>query len=190
MGNEKNDKYTMKIKESQNNYIIEDRYEIIEGLRYDLLSSPKINHQILVSELSTSINKTCHTEGLILFAPLDVHLNEANILQPDIIFIRNENLHIIKDGYIKGAPDLLIEILSPSSGAMDKIKKKSVYERFGVQEYWIVDPHYATVDQFMLVDGKYQLAATYDSLGRIESPQLACLSIELSRMFEVANRFG
>ncbi|WP_164515176.1 Uma2 family endonuclease [Paenibacillus lentus] len=127
---------------------------------------------------------------MILFAPLDVHFNEANILQPDIIFIRNENLHIIKDGYIKGVPDLLIEILSPSSGAMDKIKKKAVYEQFGVREYWIVDPHYATVDQFLLVDEKYQLSETFDSLGKIRSPHLTCLSVELDKMFQAANRFG
>lgn len=186
----KSDKSITRVKENTDNYIIEERFEMIEGIRYDFLSSPKINHQILVSELTTAINKTCHTEGLILFAPLDVHFNEANILQPDIIFIRNENLHIIKDGYIKGVPDLLIEILSPSSGAMDKVKKKAVYEQFGVGEYWIVDPHYATVDQFLLVDDKYQLSATYDSSGKVVSPQLACLSVELDKIFQAANRFG
>lgn len=69
----KSEKFITRVKENQENYIIEDRFEIIEGVRYDFLSSPKINHQILVSELTTAINKTCHTEGLILFAPLDVH---------------------------------------------------------------------------------------------------------------------
>ncbi|WP_379395615.1 Uma2 family endonuclease [Paenibacillus lentus] len=186
----KSDKSITRIKENPDNYIVKERFEIIEGVRYDFLSSPKINHQILVSELTTAINITCHTEGLILFAPLDVHFDEANILQPDIIFIRNENLHIINDGYIKGVPDLLIEIMSPSSGAIDKVKKKAVYEQFGVSEYWIVDPHYATVDQFLLVDDKYQLAATYDNSGKVESPQLACLSVELTKMFQAANRFG
>ncbi|MGG4552192.1 Uma2 family endonuclease [Paenibacillus humicus] len=89
----------------------------------------------------------------------------------------------------ESAPDLLIEILSPSSGAIGKVKKKAVYEQFRVREYWFVEPHYVTVDQFLLVDGKYQLAATNYSSWRIESPQLACLSVELSKMFQAANRF-
>lgn len=67
-------------------------------------------------------------------------LSERNVVQPDILFIKTENLSVIKDKNIAGAPDLIIEILSPSSAYHDLLDKKEIYAQFGVQEYWIVDP--------------------------------------------------
>ncbi|MGZ7443531.1 Uma2 family endonuclease [Paenibacillus sp. TH7-28] len=189
MSEKKQDKPRTFVKETPGSYWIEERFEIIGGVRYDFLSSPKISHQILVTELYASIRETCHSQGITIVAPMDVHLDEENIVQPDLIFIRHENLHIIRDGFVKGAPDLLIEILSPRTGSKDKVVKKALYERFGVKEYWIVDPLYATVDQFVLTDGVYALAATYDDQGMITSPLVPCLSLDLNRLFREALRF-
>ncbi|WP_373229342.1 Uma2 family endonuclease [Cohnella sp.] len=189
MSEEKADKRKAGVKEGQSGYWIEERYEIIEGVRYDFLSSPKVTHQMLVTELNASIRASCHTVGIVLVAPMDVHFDENNIVQPDLIFIANENLPIIKDGWVKGVPDLLVEILSPSTGSKDKVRKKAIYERFGVQEYWIVDPGYSTIDQLVLVDGKYQLAATYGDEETFTSPKLSCISIDLRQLFHNAMRF-
>ena len=118
---------------------------------------------------------------------MDVHLDEGNIFQPDLIFISNENRHIIKER-IEGAPDLVAEILSPSTSSNDKIHKKAQYERFGVKEYWIVDPVHLIIDQFVLVNHKYQLHATYDELNTLTSARFTCISVDLNLLFKDIKR--
>ena len=89
-------------------------------------------------------------------APYDVYLNRRNAYQPDITFIANENLHKIKDNGLHGAPDLVIEILSPATWRFDKEDKKDEYERSGVKEYWMVDPVDKTAEGFQLVGNEFQ----------------------------------
>ncbi|MBD0277953.1 MAG: Uma2 family endonuclease [Flavisolibacter sp.] len=88
--------------------------------------------------------------------PYDVYLNRRNAYQPDIIFIANENLHKIKEDGLHGAPDLVIEILSPATWRIDKEDKKDEYERSGVKEYWMVDPLDKSTEGFQLVHGEFQ----------------------------------
>jgi Uma2 family endonuclease len=89
-------------------------------------------------------------------APYDVYLNRRNVYQPDIVFIANENLHKIKENGFHGAPDLVIEILSPATWRLDKEDKKDEYERSGVKEYWMVEPTDKTTEGFRLVNGEFQ----------------------------------
>lgn len=89
-------------------------------------------------------------------APYDVYLNRRNAYQPDIIFIANENIHKIKYNGLHGAPDLVIEILSPATWRIDKEEKKYEYERSGVKEYWTVDPSDKTTEGFRLVNGEFE----------------------------------
>jgi Uma2 family endonuclease len=127
---------------------------------------------------------SCRERGIIILAPMDVHFDDGdNIAQPDLIFIANENRKIIRDGFVFGAPDLLVEVLSESTGRRDKTLKKSMYERFGVKEYWTVDPIYRTVDQFLLVDGRYQFMDTLSEDHMLKSPQFECIHIKLSSIF-------
>src|SRR5690348_5516421 len=112
------------IKEQQEVYDPFDRYEIIDGIRYDLKPSPIASHQTLIGGLHLALHHDCHPNGVILIAPMDVYLNEDNIIQPDIIYILNENTQIIKKKRIEGVPDLLVEVLSPSTASRDKIRKK------------------------------------------------------------------
>ncbi|TVY11985.1 Uma2 family endonuclease [Paenibacillus cremeus] len=171
------------IKEQQGTYDIPERYEIIGGVRYDFLSSPKVAHQSILGNFYRSIHTTCHLNGKIYLAPLDVHFDEDNIVQPDVIYIANENLGIIRDGYIFGAPDLLVEILSRSTSRRDKTLKKSLYEANGVKEYWLADPHYRMVEQFALVNGTYRLINTLTEEQTLTSPSFSCISIDLSTIF-------
>jgi len=169
-----------KVKEQQETYSpIEERYEIIEGVRYDLLSSPKYAHQKMLTNFYLAFHSACSQEGEILLAPMDVHFDENNIVQPDVIYITRERLDIIRDGFVFGVPDLLVEILSESTGRHDKIVKKALYEKFGVKEYWLADPIYRIVDQFVLRERRYQLAATLSEGDTLTSPTVPCLSIDL-----------
>jgi len=92
--------------------------------------------------------------GHIFDAPLDVRLDEYNVVQPDLIYISEKNKHIITEKNIQGAPDLMMEILSPSSFHHDQERKKAVYERFGVLEYWIIDPANQVIEIFSLSTNK------------------------------------
>jgi Uma2 family endonuclease len=167
----------------KHNPFIEERYEIIEGIRYDFHPSPTFNHQVLITGITVSLEITCHSTGTIIVAPMDVFFDEDNIYQPDVIYIRNENAGIIKPNRIEGAPDLVIEIISPSTSNRDKIKKKTKYAHFGVLEYWIVDPIHRLVDQFILENHKYLLYGTYGLQDILTSPRFTCINIDLDKLF-------
>ena len=170
--------------EGESNPFIEERYEIINNVRFDLKPAPTVNHQRLVGDLHHMMKTTCNQNGVILVSPIDVYLDEENRFQPDLVFISNENQDIIKEVRIEGAPDLVAEVLSLSTSANDKILKKDQYERFGVKEYWIVDPVHLTLDQFVLENGKYQLYKTYATEGTLTSPILSCIKIDMHKLFE------
>ena len=108
--------------------------------------------------------------GEIRVAPYDVRFSKQNIFQPDIVFILNENLFKINRTGLKGAPDLVIEILSPSTGHLDFAEKKNVYEEYGVKEYFIVDPENKKVDTFILKNNLFEQQK--ERVGKIKSKVL------------------
>lgn len=164
--------------------LIEERYEMINGIRYDFTPSPTFDHQVLVTKLSNELYKTCYPNGYIVVAPMDVHLDTNNIIQPDVIYISNERTHIIQGQKIIGAPDLLIEILSPSTSKKDKTIKKDLFEKFGVTEYWIVDPVHYIIDQFVLEDQAYKGYQSYGLGDILVSDHFSCIAINLDSIFK------
>ncbi|MEO8109311.1 MAG: Uma2 family endonuclease [Ginsengibacter sp.] len=120
--------------------------------------SPIDIHQVVVGEIFIEISLLVRKTkiGNVRIAPYDVNFSKQNILQPDILFIKNENLHKIKSNGLFGSPDLIVEVLSPSTSHLDLEEKKLIYERYGVQEYFIVDPNSKSVISFYLVDGEYE----------------------------------
>jgi Uma2 family endonuclease len=131
--------------------------EVIENVLY-MTPAPNFFHQRICGELVFEIMSVLKKSnaGECLFAPLDVYLDDKNAYQPDIIFIAKENLEIIKNGKVKGSPDLIIEILSTASIKHDKITKRLVYERVGVKEYFIVDPSSKEVITYYLKNNKFE----------------------------------
>lgn len=131
--------------------------------------APNIRHQEILNEINIEISFFLRKNniGKVLIAPTDVRFSKENILQPDILFIKNENLFKIKEKGIAGAPDLVIEILSPSTSQLDYEEKKSIYERFGVSEYFIVDPGSKSVDSYFLKEKVYEEQKTLT--GKISS---------------------
>jgi Uma2 family endonuclease len=119
--------------------------------------SPLDIHQVILNEIN--VNLTLHVGktkiGHVRISPYDVHLSKSNILQPDICFIKEENKgNIDKKGLI-GAPDLVIEILSPGTKKYDLNDKKEIYENYGVREYFIVEPSNLKVKSYILKNSKY-----------------------------------
>jgi len=131
--------------------------------------APTYNHQKVLQKIFFDIQNHLNNYeiGEILIAPFDVHLDDENIFQPDLIFIRNENLSNIQENGYHGAPDLVLEVLSPGTARYDRRKKKTAYERHGVSEYWLVDPDTREAEGFFLKEGRY--GDPVRSNGRIES---------------------
>jgi Uma2 family endonuclease len=147
--------------------------ELINNRLY-MSPSPKGRHQRLLTQLILKFGN--HIEsmqlGELYVAPFDVYLDEEqNAVQPDIIFISSENLNIVNDDdVIHGVPDLIVEILSPGNPDYDKVIKKELYERFGVKEYWIIDPATQETTGYQLKNGSYQQLKSL--AGVIDSPML------------------
>ncbi len=127
------------------------RYELLEGELF-MVPSPSYYHQKVLRELFRFLDSYVRGKelGEVCLSPLDVVLSNENLLQPDIFFISKENMSIIKEDSIRGAPDLVIEILSPSSGYREREVKKKIYAKYGVKEYWLVDTKKKRVEVFAL----------------------------------------
>jgi len=115
------------------------RYELIHG-RLVMAPSPTVKHQDVLAEILTEIKIFLRVNpiGNALSSPCDVHIGNE-VYQPDILFIRNENKDVVITSHIIGAPDLVVEILSPSTAENDYGVKFDTYEKYGVKEYWIID---------------------------------------------------
>ena len=164
-----------------------NRYEVIDGVLY-MSPSPIVRHQIILRNLSFMLGAwTKKTKaGTILFAPMDVVLSKHNVVQPDILFVSNERASIIEEKNLQGAPDLLIEILSEGNRRHDEVRKRVLYESFGVLEYWIVDPVLETIKVYRLEDDRFTRVAEW-SLERedvIVSPVLPGFDYGLADVFE------
>ncbi len=149
------------------------RAELIDNILY-MPPSPTSNHQIASSDLLTDINSYLRKRGLgrVISAPMDVYLDEeSNAVQPDLIIVLKDQLHIIhENGHIHGVPAILIELLSAGNKSHDLIRKKDLYERFGVQEYHIVDPVTKLVLSFSLSGSLY--GGAREEIGKLVSPML------------------
>lgn len=160
------------------------RYELLGG---ELLMAPAPipYHQNISRKLFYSIYE--HTRendlGEVYYSPIDVVLSNEDVVQPDIVFIRKDRLSIIREEAIHGAPDLLIEILSPSTAERDRTLKKTLYARSGVKEFWITDPVTKTIEVFTLTPQGYQLFKRFEVGQTLTSPLLTHLEIPLKQIF-------
>jgi Uma2 family endonuclease len=169
----------------------QDYEQLPEGAPYQLIDgelvmspSPIFYHQRIVLELSTQLNTFVKKNGLgaVVTAPMDVYLADTEIYQPDIIFISNERKHIIEER-IKGAPDLIVEVLSPSNAYYDLIHKKNVYETKGVREYWIVDPQEKSIEVFENTGQEFRSLAKAPQTGSVSSKVLKGFEVQLEKIF-------
>ncbi len=159
--------------------------QVIEG---DLIMSPSPNtfHQEIILRILVAIENflTKHPIGKVFGAPLDVFLTETNVYQPDIIFVANDQRSIITEHGIEGPPDLVVEILSPSTAAYDRGSKRKIYARAGVQELWLIDPEKRQIEVFDLLADPEISAATHDANAVFNSKLLPGLNFEASTIFK------
>lgn len=159
------------------------RYEVLEGCLEAMSPSPTANHQSVGGQLFLSLQR-CKSDYLVFVAPLDVILSPTNVLQPDVLLIHRSRSEIVTKRGVEGAPDLVVEILSPSSRAKDKVRKMKIYAKHGVPEYWVIDIGSQTLERFVRDDnGVYELIELFESGDTVSSDKLPCASFALDELF-------
>lgn len=159
----------------------DQRYEIIDG-KLLMAPAPDTWHQNWIGELYALLRNHVKNRklGRLILSPVDVVLDQRNTVQPDLVFVGNENLDIIQRRAIFGTPDMLIELISPSSGRRDRNEKRKLYARFGVKEYWIGDPANKSIEIFVLKNGRYELHCAAEVQGKLTSVVLTGLEFDLA----------
>jgi Uma2 family endonuclease len=160
------------------------RREIIEGELF-VTPSPLISHQRVLVQLTRAFIKylEVHPLGELLVAPLDVILSEHNVLEPDLLFVLKEHQGVLKD-WVRGAPDLVVEILSPATEARDRGPKMKAYARFAVGEYWIVDPAAQVIEIYRLAAEGFQLAKMCAKDDTVETTLLPGFLLPVGALFQ------
>ena len=162
------------------------RHELLDG-EHIVTPTPVSGHQRVSIRLATALHAFVqqHRLGEVLAAPFDVILSDHDVVEPDLLFVSNERRAIVQD-WVRGAPDLVVEILSPSTRRLDEVTKRHLYDRFGVREYWIVDLDIDTVKVYRRAeDGGFlrvaELAAEADDA--LDTPLLPGFSLRLRELF-------
>jgi Uma2 family endonuclease len=160
-------------------------YELFDG-EIMKRSAPSLIHQSVSRELLTEITLFLRKNplGTVYSAPVDLNLDEHNAFQPDLAFVSKERSFLIEDGdYIKGAPDLVVEIISPGTVKKDRVIKKDLCERFAIREYWLVDPLNKGIEIYIMQEDKYVLHDLQEISGKISSTVLTGFELELGHIF-------
>jgi Uma2 family endonuclease len=162
------------------------RHEILDGAHF-VLETPYLRHQRVSGRLMMRIYGLQESSGLgeTLIGPFNVVLSEHDVALPDILFVSEGRKGIVTEENIQGAPDLMIEIVSPDTRTRDFGLKRDRYERFGVEEYWVADPDGDTVSVFRREGNRFAdplvLSASADD--RLTTPLLPGLEIRLGDVF-------
>lgn len=160
------------------------RYELLDGV-VEEMTAPNPKHQRVVGRLLVLLVRALQESGRgeVFLAPYDIVLDVHTVLQPDLVFIANENAGIVNDKNVRGAPDFVVEVLSPSTRRKDVLRKSRLYARAGVPWYWIVDPEIDRVEFMQRDGGDYALAARFDAPAVAEPPGFPTVRIPLDALF-------
>lgn len=166
------------------------RYELIHG-EVHVTPALATRHQAVLQNLSLGLGPHVYKNhlGELWLAPLDVRLGEDTVLQPDLIFISNANAGIIREDWIAGAPDLVVEVLSPSTAAHDRATKLWMHAEAGVPEIWFIDPSAKTVEVLKLQGKKYSVESALTGEQVLVSALFPAWQLTLRDLFDFRGRF-
>jgi Uma2 family endonuclease len=166
------------------------RYELVRG-EVHVTPAPATRHQAVVQNLTINLGSHVIKNhlGEVWTAPLDVRLSGETALQPDLIFISNARAGIIQENWIAGAPDLIVEVLSPSTAAYDRATKLPIYADAGVPEVWLIDSQAKTAEVLKLQGKKYFVEATHAGDQVLTSNLFPGWQLSLDDLFDFRGRF-
>jgi Uma2 family endonuclease len=161
----------------------DERYELLDG-ELVMSEAPRIVHQRANVKLVSRMERFVEEGDLgeVFHAPTDVVLSETAVVQPDLLFVSNERAHIITEQNIQGAPDLVVEILSPSTANRDWTIKRELYAAHGVKELWIVDPDARIVWVMLLRDGDFRHMRVYGEGQSLSSTTLEGFTVDIDEI--------
>jgi len=161
------------------------RYELLDGGLF-MVPAPSTFHQNITENLGFILSSFVKKNrmGKVFYAPTDVILADNTAIQPDILFVSKERKIIIEKRGIFDAPDIVFEIVSPSTFVMDTITKKEIYEKFKVQEFWLVFPEELVIEVFSFENEKYRLHSHAAESGKTSSKLLKGFEVNLKNVFE------
>src|SRR3989441_10099463 len=167
------------------------RYEIIDGMLF-AEPSPRRAHQKAVGNLFAILHAHVRAHALVAVsvAPFDVILDPRTVVVPALVFAARDRLDIVAERGVEGAPDLLVEVLSPGTARRDRVRKLNAYARHGVRHYWLVDPEAKTVEAFELVEGAYRLPAAGGGVDRVPPRAVPGPALSLPLLFALRPRPG
>lgn len=155
--------------------------ELING-EVIMAPAPELSHQDIVLQIAALLKSTIG-DGKVRIAPVDVHLDEVTVVQPDVLWTApNSQCLPVEGKHLRGAPELVVEVLSPTTARYDKGIKFDLYEQYGVREYWIVDPVSEYMEVFCLDDSKFVRHGVWGPEDTFASPLMG--QINLSQIFE------
>ena len=156
--------------------------ELINGELF-MSPAPNLMHQVVSGNLYDILKVYARKSGGFAgYSPIDVYLDQKNVFQPDLLYIKKENLVIRIEKGLSGAPDLAVEIISPSNGFKDRNQKKNLYQKFGVKEYWIIDPGNRTIEIYDFAMGENPVLYLADE-GTVTSNLLPGISFSFAELF-------
>ena len=161
------------------------RYELVDG-DLVMVPAPNLRHQAVQVRLGEPLARFVRENrlGTLFFAPCDVVLSDTDVVQPDLLFVSGVRAHLLSGGEnVRGAPDLVVEILSPATAERDRGYKRALYAKHGVAEYWLVDPSAETVSIHRLHGRALALAETLRREQTLRSPLLPGFALNLDAVF-------
>ena len=162
----------------------DERWELLSGELIMAPSPTRVHQQVALELASRLLNFVTERDlGQVFIAPFDVVLSDTTVVQPDVLFVSTEQAHIILSENVRGAPELVVEILSPSTASRDWRDKLDLYAEHGVNEYWIVDPDARRVWVMKLEVSGFEEAGTYGEDGTLTSHTLEDFTLNLADVF-------
>ena len=149
-----------------------DHIELVDG-EIVMSPTPKYKHQRLILPLSHLLDRLTNS-GTVVLSPMDVYLDDENVVQPDVFWVSGSDsrCQLGDDDYWHGAPDLVVEVLSPGTALRDKTVKFSLYEKHGVREYWLIDPDAQYIEVWRLENNAFQRIGVFGAADQFESATL------------------
>lgn len=181
-----------KIKLTYEDYLTtpdDKRYELLDG-ELILAPAPRTTHQRTLLELALNVGRHVkdHDLGEVFTAPTDVYLTDTDIAQPDLLFISRDRAGVITELNIQGAPDLVVEVLSPSTAERDRGYKRALYAQHGVKEYWMAGVESATITVLLLGEDGFEVFGTFGEGESFASPTLDGFEVEIDVVFGLGRK--
>ena len=165
----------------------DERWELLNG-KLTMAASPNTAHQIITGNLFWHLLSFVKGRGIgkVFVSPFDVVLSPNNVLQPDVLFVSAEQQSIITADNVKGAPELVVEVTSPSTVGRDRESKRRIYAAHGVGEYWLTDPDSRTISVMVLHGQVFQEVGNYGMEDVLTSPTLPGLALKMRDIFTLS----